>query len=243
MMRPGVSTTRHRIGMLLLLSLMMTLLCARLGAQEPRDSKPSPPDQLVSLRISLEARRLWVLSPDGDSLYAASVAVGSGTVLRGDNREWRFETPVGATTVIAKQVEPLWVPPDWHYLEVAKRQGWRVRALAAGEAVPIREGVVLTTRGRDVGLLEAGSFRALPSGEEIVFGETLFIPPFGTRNRLVPGVLGRYRLLLANGVGLHGTNLKDSIGQAVTHGCIRLADEDIAWLFANVPLRARVVIY
>ena len=60
---------------------------------------------------------------------------------------------------------------------------------------------------------------------------------------MVPGVLGPYRLLLANGVGLHGTNVQESIGQAVTHGCIRLTDDDITWLFENVPVRARVVIY
>ena len=56
-------------------------------------------------------------------------------------------------------------------------------------------------------------------------------------------VLGPYRLLLRNGVGLHGTNVPESIGKAVTHGCIRLSDADITWLYENVPVGARVVIY
>ena len=32
----------------------------------------------------------------------------------------------------------------------------------------------------------------------------------------------------------HGTPFKDSIGKAVTHGCIRLSDEDITWLYQHV---------
>jgi lipoprotein-anchoring transpeptidase ErfK/SrfK len=52
-----------------------------------------------------------------------------------------------------------------------------------------------------------------------------------------------YRLLLANGVGLHGTPDKESIGRAATHGCIRLFDEDIAWLYEHVQVGARVLIF
>ena len=75
------------------------------------------------------------------------------------------------------------------------------------------------------------------------FDGTLFIPPFGTEERRVAGTLGEFRLLLANGVGLHGTDAPDSIGKGVTHGCIRLRDEAIAWLYANIPIGTRVVIH
>lgn len=207
-------------------------------AQEP--AVDTPPH----VRISLSDRRLWVIAPAGDTLFSASVAVGSGRVMQGDGREWHFATPVGETSVSQKQVAPLWVPPDWHYIEVASRHGLDVRALRSGQDIRLSDGRFLTVRAGEVGIMDRRSvFTPLPVDEEIVFDGTLFIPPFGTANRKVPGVLGPYRLLLANGVGLHGTNVKDSIGKAVTHGCIRLHDEDIAWLYDRVPLGARVVIY
>lgn len=37
-----------------------------------------------------------------------------------------------------------------------------------------------------------------------------------------------------NWVGLHGTPTPGSIGQAVSHGCVRMHNEDIEELFANV---------
>ena len=37
-------------------------------------------------------------------------------------------------------------------------------------------------------------------------------------------------------VGLHGTDDADSVGRAVSHGCIRLSDEDITFLAETLPL-------
>jgi lipoprotein-anchoring transpeptidase ErfK/SrfK len=86
-------------------------------------------------------------------------------------------------------------------------------------------------------------FSPLPDEEHIVFNDTLYIPPIVTTNRHVPGELGRYALDLGDGYLIHGTNNPSSIGQAVTHGCIRLGDDDIAWLYRNVPTGAAVHIY
>jgi lipoprotein-anchoring transpeptidase ErfK/SrfK len=33
------------------------------------------------------------------------------------------------------------------------------------------------------------------------------------------------------------------VGRAVTHGCIRLADDDIAWLFRHIPVGTPVYVY
>jgi len=57
------------------------------------------------------------------------------------------------------------------------------------------------------------------------------------------GELGHYRLALGDGYMLHGTPYKASIGSSVTHGCIRLHDEDIEWLYENVPVGTRVYLY
>src|SRR5688572_4799261 len=81
----------------------------------------APADSLPCVTISLDERRLWVLAPAGDTLFSAKVAVGSGTLLRTAERAWLFQTPTGETHVVAKQIAPLWVPPDWHYMEVAKK--------------------------------------------------------------------------------------------------------------------------
>jgi L,D-transpeptidase ErfK/SrfK len=49
--------------------------------------------------------------------------------------------------------------------------------------------------------------------------------------------LGRFWIGLTGGaVGLHGTNAPSSIYGAVTHGCVRLHPDDIAWLFPRVQI-------
>lgn len=203
-----------------------------------------PVDTLPRVLISVEQRRLWVLSPADDTLFGAPVAVGSGRTLHASERTWLFRTPRGETIVRLKEVAPVWIPPDWHYEEAARKLGLRTQRLAYDQPVLLDAGAQLLVRANTVGILGVDSvFRALPLDEEIIFDSRLFIPPFGTKNRRVEGALGPYRLLLANGVGLHGTPYKESIGTASTHGCIRLHDEDITWLFENVPVGSRVTIY
>jgi L,D-transpeptidase ErfK/SrfK len=49
--------------------------------------------------------------------------------------------------------------------------------------------------------------------------------------------LGRFWIGLTGGaVGIHGTNAPSSIYGAVTHGCMRLHPDDIAWLFARAKV-------
>jgi len=201
------------------------------------------PDDSLRVEISLEHRQLWVLAPTGDTIFAAPIAVGSGRTLSSDARQWTFLTPTGSTTVKVKERDPVWIPPDWHYVELARARDLRLRPLARSDSIPIGDSTLLVVRGAEVGLLRSAQFTALPPNEEIAFDGTLFIPPFGTRQRMVAGELGAFRLILANGVGLHGTPYKESIGKAATHGCIRLHDADIAWLFENVPVGTPVRIY
>lgn len=42
--------------------------------------------------------------------------------------------------------------------------------------------------------------------------------------------------------GIHGTNDPSSIGREVSHGCIRMYNEDVLQLAALVPIRTRVTI-
>ena len=83
----------------------------------------------------------------------------------------------------------------------------------------------------------------LPVEEHIVFDSTLFVPPLGTQNRAIDGELGDYQLDMGNGYLLHGTSRASSIGSATTHGCVRLFDVDLEWLYTFVPVGTKVYIY
>jgi lipoprotein-anchoring transpeptidase ErfK/SrfK len=198
----------------------------------------------VRIVISLAERRLWVVNDADDTLHSAPVAVGSGRTLRSGGQSWTFTTPRGGTTVVSKEVDPAWIPPDWHYVETAREHGLKVERLDYGRAIALSDGRVLTIRGDRAGIVsEDSTFTPLVLNEEIVFGSTLYIPPLGTLNRRIGGMLGPYRLMLANGIGLHGTPYTESIGKAATHGCIRLLDDDITWLYTHVPIGSRVQIF
>jgi lipoprotein-anchoring transpeptidase ErfK/SrfK len=80
-------------------------------------------------------------------------------------------------------------------------------------------------------------------GHEIVAGGNLLIPPFGTNQRKYKGVLGTHRLVLGDGYALHGTDHPESIGRSVSHGCVRLRNEDIATLYGMVEVGTPVYIY
>ncbi|MBO1752679.1 L,D-transpeptidase [Actinotalea sp. BY-33] len=43
-------------------------------------------------------------------------------------------------------------------------------------------------------------------------------------------------------IGLHGTDDAGSIGQAASHGCIRMSNEDITTLSTLLPLGTPIVI-
>ncbi len=80
-------------------------------------------------------------------------------------------------------------------------------------------------------------------GREIVVNGNLIVPPFGTNQRRYKDVLGVARLNLGDGYALHGTNDPASVGRSVSHGCVRLRNEDIQQLYAMVPIGTPVYIY
>jgi lipoprotein-anchoring transpeptidase ErfK/SrfK len=194
--------------------------------------------------VSLGDHHLWVLYDD-DTLRSARAAVASGLTIDYEGRTWTFRTPRGRHTVLRKERDPVWRPPDWLYAETALDYGLALARLDPRRPVRLANGARLEVQGGVVGLKEPGSgrFAALPVDEHIVFGDTLYIPPFATRNRHVRGELGRYALDLGDGYLIHGTPDHDSIGRAVTHGCIRLGDADIKWLYTFVPVGTPVYIY
>jgi lipoprotein-anchoring transpeptidase ErfK/SrfK len=192
--------------------------------------------------VSLFDRALWVVN-DEDTLRLAPAAVVMRSEFEYEGRKWDFNTPRGRRTVRRKEADPAWVPPDWHYAEVARDHGLKLRALPK-RGYRLSDGRRLVIRDSVVGLIIPGyEWAPLPIDEEIVFQSTLFIPPIGTKNRRIEGELGKYKLDLGDGFLLHGTPYENTIGQAATHGCVRLKAEDIEWLYNNIPVGTSVYIY
>ena len=194
------------------------------------------------LVVSLKDRHLWAIIGE-DTVLSAPAAVAKGTTLEYGKSEWKFETPRGTRTVLGKEADPIVQPPEWLYAETALENGLKLGHLYAGHPIKLDDGRLLTVKEGVVGVIEDGEFDALPTDEHIVFDRTLYVPPMGTKNRKVEGELGKYRLNMGDGFLLHGTPYKESIGIAATHGCVRLRDEDIEWLYDHVPVGTKVYIY
>jgi hypothetical protein len=194
------------------------------------------------LVVSLQDRHLWAII-GRDTVLSAPVAVAKGTKLDFGKQEWKFDTPRGVRTVLGKEADPIWQPPEWLYAETAQEYGLKLGHLSNGQPIKLSDGRKLAMKNGVAGLIEHGDFAELPTDEHIVFDNTLFVPPMGSKNRKVEGELGKYRLLLGDGYLLHGTPYKESIGLAATHGCVRMRDEDIEWLYEHVPVGTKVYIY
>jgi hypothetical protein len=242
--------TRRRIGIVALPLLLVGIICARVASTQqagltPREVREAA-DTSRELRVivSVDRRRFWVVSPGGDTLRSAPVAVGTGRTLSAAGRTWRFTTPRGIRRVLTTEIDPVWIQPDWAYAELAKQRKLRLDSVSAIRPRPLSGSRTLVMRGASIGIAEdSGSFVAWPVDKDIIIGGVLFMPPAGSAYRGRRNVLGQYRLNLGGAIGFHGTQDKASIGRAATHGCMRLHDEDVEWLYLNVPVGTVVFIY
>ncbi len=106
------------------------------------------------------------------------------------SRQWIFKTPKGQFWIQQKITKPLWVRPDWSFVE-----------------------------------------------------EGLPIPPPNDESRYEYGVLGDYAMSLGDGYLIHGTLYKRFLGMAVTHGCVRLNDEDLEAIYNTLNIGSKVFIF
>ncbi|MBI3603745.1 MAG: L,D-transpeptidase [Nitrospirae bacterium] len=122
------------------------------------------------------ARNLLIVKRRQEVLLMAIASTGSGTILDHPDRpgtQWVFDTPRGEFKIQSRLTNPVWVKPDWAFLE----EGLKV--------------------------------------------------PKDQASRLEPGILGEYALGFGKGYFIHGTLYTRLLGKNVTHGCIRLSDEDL----------------
>ena len=178
------------------------------GPTEAVSEKPKDPAMLRAANSKLEAKlrslapkgvyivvdtggsRLY-LKNSGDASRECIMSSGNGNVLEDPStgKKWTFDTPRGEFTVKSKAREPVWIKPNWAFVE-------------EGEAAP-----------KDY------------------------------RDRAEPGVLGDYALGIGNGFFIHGTLYTRLLGRNVTHGCIRVGDEDLETVFKASPLGTHVYIF
>ena len=169
-------------------------------------------DSLEALRARQAAlkRQLAQLAPEGhyivvdtarnklqvkrrDQVVLDAVAsTGSGTILDAPGKpgiRWVFDTPRGEFKVQSRLTNPVWVKPDWAFLE---------------------EGLGV---------------------------------PTDPAERLEPGTLGDYALGFGKGYFIHGTLYRRLLGKNVTHGCIRLSDEDLRAVYQLSKIGTSVMIF
>jgi lipoprotein-anchoring transpeptidase ErfK/SrfK len=137
------------------------------------------------------ARNMLYLKKGGNILKSCVISCGSGNVLQEPNgqRRWVFDTPRGEFSVQSKLRDPVWLKPDWAFIEEGK---------------------------------------AIPNDNN---------------ERIEEGMLGDYALGFGDGYFIHGTLYTRMLGRNVTHGCIRVGDEDLEFVFKAVTMGSKIYIY
>lgn len=69
------------------------------------------------------------------------------------------------------------------------------------------------------------------------------VPPKDDPSRWESGVLGDYALGIGDGYLIHGTIYKRFLGMPVTHGCVRLNDEDLKVVYNTLNIGSKVYIF
>lgn len=197
----------------------------------------------MKIVISRQARSLWLMR-DTMLLFRAPVAIGRSKPLIYKGKQYDFTTPVGKRKVIGKGTSPLWTPPDWHYFEIALDENVEPYFLKMNSKVMLGDSTWIQVRNAQVGRINRfGNWWPFTPGKEIIFDNRVFVPPVGTPQRQIPEILGTHKLEMGNGYLIHGTNEEGSIGDAVSHGCVRMYNEDVAHLYDLVPIGTPIYIF
>lgn len=190
-------------------------------------------DSAFVITVSTEENKVYARQ-NGQLVFEAICSTGKNETLQAGGQTMVFRTPIGRFRILSKEENPMWVPPDWHYIEQARENGLEVVHLQRGQHLGD-----LSVQGNDV----VSNGYPLEPGQLIVRGGAVVIPPVGTRQRQFPDVLGTHRLNLGDGYALHGTQAVSQLGRSVSHGCVRLNNADIAHLYEMANVGDEVIIY
>ncbi len=207
-------------------------------AETPAESvEPDVAADELKIVVSLRRRMLWLVK-GADTVMRAPVAIGMNAGFEYEGKKWFFETPKGRRRVLAKAPDPTWTPPEWHYYEKATKKGLHAVKLQKGDTIPLEDGSFLAVTDSAVGRINHfGYFAAFTPGVEIIFDGKIYIPPLDSPQRRVPDALGPFKLDMGDGYLIHGTHYynEESIGEAVSHGCVRMNNDDLTRLYRLVP--------
>jgi lipoprotein-anchoring transpeptidase ErfK/SrfK len=173
------------------------------------------------LVVSIAERRVWYLQGQ-DTLFSAPVAVGSGQTMVIGGKTKRFQTPRGEMKITHKEKDPVWVPPNWYYIDYARKHGL---------------GLV------DMSDASPDALSGYAAGQVPIRNGSVIIPPWGSPQRQYKGVLGVAKLEMYDGYYFHGTDNPASVGTAASHGCLRMHKDDVLWMYDHVPVGTEVYIY
>ena len=191
-------------------------------------------DSHFVITVSTEENKVYARR-DGQLVFEAVCSTGKNTSLDVGGQTMIFRTPIGRFRIKSKEENPKWVPPDWHFVEEARQNGLSVVHLNRGQRIDD-----LSIVGNDV--VSTDGFPLEP-GKPIIRGGAIVIPPVGTHQREFPDVLGTHRLNLGDGYALHGTQAVSQLGRNVSHGCVRLHNDEIARLYEMANVGDEVIIY
>ena len=136
-------------------------------------------------------KNTFVLRTKKEIIREGICSTGSYILLdAGDGQQWIFKTPKGQLRILGKVTNPVWIKPDWAFIE-----------------------------------------------------ESLPVPSRNDPDRREPGSLGDYALTLGDGYMIHGTLYQRFLGLPVTHGCVRLGDDDLKTVFKNMEIGSKVFIF
>ncbi|HET6230762.1 MAG TPA: L,D-transpeptidase [Longimicrobiaceae bacterium] len=184
-------------------------------------AKAMEPSNRAYLVVSIAERRVLYLK-GRDTLFRAPVAVGSGETMVLDGQTKRFQTPRGRMSITHKEKDPVWVPPNWHYVQIARKNHMGI--IDMSDAPP-------------------NALAGYPEGQVPISHGAVIIPPWGSPQRRYKGTLGAAKLEMEDGYYFHGTDNENSVGSAASHGCLRMRKEDILWMYDHVPVGTQVYIY
>jgi lipoprotein-anchoring transpeptidase ErfK/SrfK len=81
----------------------------------------------------------------------------------------------------------------------------------------------------------------LPDWHFVKRGEP--IPPLNSPRRRLKGALGAAALYLTPEIAIHGTDQPELLGDAISHGCIRMSNEDVLRLHEELEVGTPVIIF
>lgn len=67
--------------------------------------------------------------------------------------------------------------------------------------------------------------------------------PKNPKDRVELGMLGDYALGFGDGYFIHGTLYTRLLGKNITHGCVRVGDEDLKIVYQSAPVGTKVLIF